>query len=126
MDISHTQRGFRYTDKMMCSYGETIELQDSSVAFNPSIWMRLDVPNSANEGSLLKYDPERGLPSGSTEVSVHLSAHQAWELRNRLDKMLEEHFYGDVRPGSEYWTQHKVDEFGEQTWDDYEEEEDND
>lgn len=121
MEITHNARGFRQSDVLVCSYGDEIELADSSVAFDPHIWMRIKSPNNANEGSLKAMGAASSLPSGVTDVSVHLSAHQAWELRNRLDQMLANHFYGDVRPEvGVYWEHHKVDEFGRQAEDDNE------
>lgn len=127
MKIKRTARGFRLSDALVGSYGDEIELQDSSIAFDPHIWMRVKSPNNANEGSLHAIGVETDFPSGVTEVSVHLSAHQAWELRNRIDEMLANHYYGDVRPEvGEYWKDHKVDEFGRQAEDDWDEDEEDD
>lgn len=109
MEISKSERGFKHSDELVCSYGEEITFSESSIAFDPHIWMRAAVPVNPNES----WGP-KPYPSGVTEVSIHLSAHQAWELRERIDKMLENHYYGDVRPGSEYWQDKTVDEHGRQ------------
>jgi hypothetical protein len=115
MEITQSARGFRQSDVLVGSYGDEIELGESSIAFDPHIWMWIKSPVDANEGSLKAMGATTELPSGTTDVSVHLSAHQAWELRNRLDQMLANHFYGDVRPEvGDYWDSHKVDEFGRQ------------
>ena len=92
LDRKKDSRGFVYTDKIEGSYGDNVYLKDSSVAFNPHIWLYATEPEDINAAL-------RGQETAYTTVSVHLPVAKARQLRDALDEALKNHYYGDMSQG---------------------------
>lgn len=77
-----TDRGFAWLPALSDTYGSNaVRVLASSAADEPCIWLR--VGDAENNG----------------EQSVaHLSAGQAWQLKEQIEWLLEHHHQGDSRP----------------------------
>lgn len=90
--MSHrTSRGFLWMDPIPGDYGEVV-VYESSVAFDPHIWLRALMPEDLNAAAL-------GEHTEWVEARVHLSVENARLLRDRIDELLRNHFYGDQSHG---------------------------
>lgn len=87
--MSHrSSRGFLTMDPVPGTYGGEATVYESSIAFNPHIWLKVSEPDDLNAYAI-------GEPTGMHEAHLHLSVENARLLRDRIDELLREHFYGD-------------------------------
>jgi hypothetical protein len=74
-----SDRGFLHMPALNDSYGaNAVRVFESSSAIGPHLWLRV------RDG-------------GDTPVA-HLTAEQAWQLKEQIEYLLEHHYQGDARP----------------------------
>lgn len=79
IEITENQRGFhQYGEPVVCTYGSTIRVYESSAAMGPHVWL-----NVKCDGVSLHDQPEG-------EGTAHLNEEQARELIARLQAWVDE------------------------------------
>lgn len=79
IDITENARGFHvYGEPVICTYGSTIRVYESSAASGPHVWL-----NVLCDGNILRHQP-------SGEGTAHLNEEQARALVARLQAWLDE------------------------------------
>lgn len=97
--VTVSARGFKQVEPIAGTYGEKVAIYESSMAFDPHIWINVEQPNNRNNWGMGDES------DGTTEVTAHLSAEAAWQLHEQLNWLLKHHYYGDIRPFGKYWTE---------------------
>jgi hypothetical protein len=102
IELNKDDRGFKATEPIEGSYADEVFLKESSVAFNPHIWL---MAKQADDVNLAIQSKES---STYTDVMVHLPVAKARQLRDALDYMLKNHYYGNMSEGDydydpEWW-----------------------
>jgi len=82
MVIKTSSRGFKYLDDLKTDYGHTVRVYESSAAFRPCLWMKVN-----GEGN--------SCGDVETELSVHMTLNQAQNLRDQLTLLIENHYQND-------------------------------
>ena len=80
--MTYSERGFAQYEPMVCSYGTTVRLAESSAAFVDRVWLFLDGltgPGQANHSS------------APGESSAHLTYENAVQLRDQLSAWIATH-----------------------------------
>ncbi len=76
-------RGFKRLPPITDSYRSTsVRVYESSAAEDPRLWLTVTPPDA------------------TTEVFAHLTADDAWRLKEQIEWLLEHHYQGDARPPS--------------------------
>lgn len=83
--VSTSPRGFRHLPRIDGGYGGTVRCYESSAAFDPHVWVAIELPPSTDH-------------PGGLDEAVHLTAEQAWQLADQLRLLVAEHYQGDARP----------------------------
>lgn len=84
-----SDRGFARLPDIPSEYGGYVSVYESSAASGPHIWLHAEAPVNLNE------------PTGPThEVTLHLTAENAWKLADQLRLLVRNHYQGDVSGGS--------------------------
>jgi hypothetical protein len=79
--FERTERGFKDWAPIETAYGHVLRVQESSVAFEPHLWLWVD-----HEGSVIKTDAGKGT------TGVHLTVEQAEQLIATLQTAIDCHF----------------------------------
>jgi hypothetical protein len=79
-----TDRGFLWMPPLGDSFAaNAVRVSEASTATGPHIWLRID-----------------GGDETSPTPVAHLTAEQAWQLKEQIEYLLEHHYQGDARPES--------------------------
>ena len=82
-----SDRGFTRLPPIIGNYGGDAQVYESSGASRPLVWLAV------------RESPEGTRPRGGpAEVSVHLTADDAWRLADQLRWLVEHHYQGNARP----------------------------
>lgn len=82
VEVTYSERGFAQYEPMVCSYGTTVRLAESSAAFVDRLWLFLDGltgPGQANHDS------------APGESAAHLTYENAVQLRDQLSAWIATH-----------------------------------
>lgn len=95
MKHTTTDRGFKHLEPIEGDYGGHVKVYESSSAEQPKLWLQIAEPNDINAWCA-------GDQSGGThDATIHLTADNAWQLKEQLEWALEHHYHGDARPDPE-------------------------
>lgn len=82
LDSTRSDRGFDRLPTITGPYGSAVTVYESSASIGPHLWLFAETGDREPQGG----------------VGVHLTAEQAWQLREQIEHLLANHYQGDARP----------------------------